>query len=132
MGYYTNYTLEIDSKEKVPSCKHDKKGVKFCPECGVQVGMIDIFDVVVQHLKENYSDNYDISSIVDEVSDGWKWYEHEKTMREISAKFPSVLFTLIGKGEEAGDMWRKYFKSGKMQTAKAVISFDTFDEKKLS
>ncbi len=138
MGYYTNYTIEIDSKQaQVPSCKHKPKDVKFCPECGVAVGMVDLYDNVIKHLEENYSDDYDLASIVDNSSEGWKsegwkWYDHEKTMREISTKFPSVIFTLIGEGEESGDMWRKYFKNGKMQIAKAVmIHFESYDEELL-
>lgn len=136
MGYYTHYTLEInDNQKQVPSCTHKPKDVKYCPECGIAVGTVNLKDKVVQYLKDNYSDSgsgYDLAEIVDEYSDGWKWYEHEQTMRDISRVFPSVLFTLIGEGEESGDVWRKYFMDGKMQVSKAVISFEDFDEKKLT
>lgn len=60
-----------------------------------------------------------------------KWYKHESEMRKFSEKFPEVLFTLEGEGEESGDIWRKYFVNGKMQVAKAKISFDPFVVDKL-
>lgn len=60
-----------------------------------------------------------------------KWYEHEKDMREFSLKFPGILFTLHGEGEEAGDVWNKYFRDGKFQVARAVITFPKFDPKEL-
>lgn len=56
-----------------------------------------------------------------------KWYEHDDEMKAFSKKYPQYLFTLKGDGEEAGDMWVKYFLDGKVQTAEAKITFDPFD-----
>jgi hypothetical protein len=56
-------------------------------------------------------------------SDEAKWYAHEADMLSLSQGYPSVLFTLRGEGEEPGDLWQKYFKDGKMQVAKAVITY---------
>lgn len=66
-------------------------------------------------------------------SNQWcKWYEHEDDMRQLSSRLPDILFTLSGKGEENEDMWVKYFKAGRMQLSHATITFDQFDEQKLS
>jgi hypothetical protein len=51
------------------------------------------------------------------------WYAHEEHMKKLSNKYPNVLFILDGEGEESGDIWRKYFRAGKMFRADAVISF---------
>lgn len=61
-----------------------------------------------------------------------KWYDWERDMREFSAAHPEVLFLLEGQGEDSADLWRAYFKGGRMQLAKARITFDDFDEAKLS
>jgi len=63
--------------------------------------------------------------------DSYKWYDHESDMKEVSKEFPNVLFTLKGEGEEAGDIWIKYFKNGKMQSCPAKLVFDEYDESKL-
>jgi len=65
------------------------------------------------------------------TNNGGRWYEHEKDMREFSKHRLDVLFTLEGEGEEVGDMWKKYFKNGLCQVARAHITIDKFDPKKL-
>ena len=62
----------------------------------------------------------------------WAWYEHEDDMRQLSTRFPDMLFILSGKGEENEDIWVKYFKGGRMQVSYATIILDKFDERKLS
>ena len=42
-----------------------------------------------------------------------KWYEHETDMKDISTAHPETVFKLHGEGEEAGDVWEKFFKGGK-------------------
>lgn len=44
-----------------------------------------------------------VMSAAGDSSDSTKWYDHEKEMIEISKRYPNVLFTLHGEGEEAGD-----------------------------
>lgn len=53
-------------------------------------------------------------------------------MKNLSKKFPSVLFILEGEGEENDDIWKKYFKDGKVQECAAKITFDPYDETKLA
>lgn len=92
------------------------------------------FDLVIKYTAkksvETFVENYFGISYLFDGSE-YSWYEHESDMKKISREFPGVLFLLEGEGEEAGDLWKKYFRSGKMQTAKAVITFEPFDESKL-
>lgn len=60
-----------------------------------------------------------------------KWYRHEEDMHAHSKKYPDILFSLEGKGEEQGDHWIKYFKDGKMQRCSAIISFEEYDPQKM-
>lgn len=60
-----------------------------------------------------------------------KWYDHVKNMRELSSFYPDVVFTLFGVGEEQGDIWREYYKGGRLQRENAKITFDPYDESKL-
>jgi len=63
--------------------------------------------------------------------DAIKWYDHEKDMLNYSLQKPEVTFLLEGEGEETGDIWRKYFKNGKMFQTKAELRFEYYDESKL-
>lgn len=84
-----------------------------------------------------YVPEEDITAQVGDVFDiEVKWYNHEADMREVSQDYPRVLFTLEGRGEEHGDVWRKYFRDGKMQVTRARVTviedFDSeFDPSKL-
>lgn len=60
-----------------------------------------------------------------------KWYEHEKDLLSFSRQHPHLLFTLNGWGEEAGDIWVKYFHNGKVQKEKASLTLPGFDPAKL-
>ena len=60
--------------------------------------------------------------------DDVKWYEHEKDMKAYSLLHPTVLFTVGWDGEEQGDTGVRYFKNGKMQVCKAIITCDPFNE----
>lgn len=62
----------------------------------------------------------------------WKWYDHEKDMKNFSNLHPDFVFDLYGKGEEFPDIWHKYFKNGKLQKCPLIVAFDHFDEEKLS
>ena len=93
-----------------------------------------------------YYTNFDISSNKEEICDAiedasgynWyarqmegKWYEFEKDCRLVSEKFPDDVIKLEGVGEEQDDQWVAYFKNGKMQMCRAIITFEPFDENKL-
>jgi hypothetical protein len=56
-------------------------------------------------------------------SDRAKWYDHAEDMLEFSRKNPFVLFVLEGAGEETFDIWREYYRGGKMERVEANITF---------
>lgn len=88
------------------------------------------YDLVEQFVEENEYAKYALCSNGD-CRESCKWYEHEKDMRKFSKKHPKAIFILSGEGEESGDIWKKYYKNGKMQKCKAVITFEEFNSKKL-
>lgn len=60
-----------------------------------------------------------------------KWYKHGEDCLEVSKQFPDTIIYLKGFGEEQWDQWKKYFKNGKQFIARAVVTFEEFDESKL-
>jgi hypothetical protein len=103
MGYYTRHDLEDNSGN---------------------------YDLISQLREESEEAKYAIDSN-GECEEQCKWYSHEKELRAFSAKHPDVTFMLSGEGEEPGDIWREYYKGGRMQKCKAIITFDDYDERKL-
>ena len=102
MGYYTRFELEFSPKDNV---------------------------IETEVIEDQYKTLY--GGECDPFDDACKWYEHEQDMRAFSKKHPKKLFILKGEGEEAGDIWVKYFQDGKMQTCKAEIVFPEFDARQM-
>jgi hypothetical protein len=98
MGYYTDFKLEIkDSSVDVDNVLEELQsisGYRFY----IKDGRIESYDVI-------------------------KWYDHILDMRNISMKFPNVLFYLYGNGEDEGDMWLEYYLNGSYQRAKTIIAY---------
>ncbi len=105
MGYLTEYNLKI-------------KGVDTSE--------------VVKHLREHSEHAFYAIDENGDYASETKWYEHENEMKEFSSQYPNAIFKLSGEGEQNGDIWKKYFKDGKMQIARAIIIFEDYDESKLS
>ena len=128
MGYLTRFTLKwepLGTPITRPNCPHSApKNAKFCPECGVAVGRIGLDAIIAARIAA--SDMHYALAENGESADSCKWYEHESDVKILSKEIKDVLFTLSGEGETSGDLWRKYFLNGKMQTAKAVITFAPF------
>ncbi|WP_010495024.1 hypothetical protein [Paenibacillus elgii] len=82
-------------------------------------------------VRQAIEDDDTLAYAIGRCSDECKWYDHESDMRAFSERFPDVLFTLSGEGEDNGDLWRKYFRNGKMQHCPAQITYEPFDESKL-
>ena len=109
MGYLTNYKLDVKNEH------HDQADAFF----------------KWAETKPDVVSGYSLEHFLRSDHDTVKWYDHDKDMKEISKKFPELVFELCGEGEESGDIWKKYYKDGKVQVCKAKITFDEFDEKKL-
>lgn len=60
-----------------------------------------------------------------------KWYDHDRDMKYYSKKYPKVIFTLLGEGEDSENLWVKYYKNGKVQHEFAIITYPEFNELKL-
>lgn len=59
-----------------------------------------------------------------------KWYNHVDDILALSLKFPEIIFSLHGLGEDNEDMWIKYFRNCQMQECRAQITFEPFDPDK--
>lgn len=122
MGYYTTYDLEVEATEvKVPIHAYDADG-----------NPVTVYKHSYYEASDFIKEIEDLTGYSDNIfGDSVKWYDHEKDMRTISRKYPEVTFILSGEGEESGDIWKKYFKNGRMFVAKARIVFPEYDESKL-
>lgn len=110
MGYYTKYELNASD----------------------QTGKGRTLDFLQVAKKDNdYFDSLYRSG--GDFGESWKWYDHESDVAEVTKlpQFKDWLIELRGEGEEAGDLWIKYFKNGKVQVCRAEIVYPPFDESKL-
>jgi len=109
MGYYTNYELEYRF------LAHEDRFSSVFEE---ELAKDEKWEII-KEVAKGYGDSI-------------KWYRHDEDMRALSTKYPMILFTLSGKGEESGDIWKKYYCAGKCQVARAQIEYEPFDPDKLS
>lgn len=94
-----------------------------------------------------YYTKFDISNNKEDVADAiveqsgysWdyremegKWYDWQEHIKQVSKKFPGVVIKVEGEGEENGHIWKAYAKDGKLQVCTAQITFEEYDESKLS
>lgn len=82
----------------------------------------------VTDYEQEIIDSTDYSSLFDHEI---KWYDCEEDMKAYSKNHPNVVFCINGEGEENGDIWKSYFKNGKMFKTKATMTFEEFNESKL-
>ncbi len=121
MGYYTKYELTVVTKKDYVK---ERDILQPCESCGgTGTKTWDILEVLAA------DEDSGVACVL--AGESTKWYDHEKEMREISENYPTIVFRLAGEGEEAGDVWVKYFKGGKMQHHQAEMKLDEFDERKL-
>jgi hypothetical protein len=98
MGYYTHFELKWDTED---------------PQ----------LDMEISHFLDENSETYYGLEPDGSCADAVKWYSYDDDMIEMSRNFPTVLFTLSGEGEEAGDLWKAYYKNSKSQRVDAKIVF---------
>lgn len=70
--------------------------------------------------KFEFLDKYDEGS----WSGDAKWYDWSDDMTKLSKKFPDILFTIEGRGEDSTDIWGYYYKDGKSYIQTEVIIHD--------
>lgn len=107
MGYYTTFKLSVRNGE-----------------------VTEEMQTKLKEIKPEYFTDYDMKDLLD----GWyeaKWYDWKEDLIKLSKAFPTEVFELSGEGEEREDMWRAYFKNGKVQIEKAEIRIGEYDETKL-
>ncbi len=107
MGYYTTYTLTVDSREKDTPLSPDF--------------LADLKDKL-PFLNQESCDTFSCYE---------KWYYHGLDLRLLSRKYPSYFFTLYGEGDNSEDLWYAYYQDGKAQFCPAVITFDDYDPAKM-
>jgi hypothetical protein len=136
MGYYTEYSLHIDNSQVKDEV--DKKKQSEIQE----IQQSNISDELKNRLIGDIEKTYQTSVVTlndvighltyNPFDDKCKWYEHTDDMIMVSMKYPKVIFSLYGNGEENGDMWVEYFMNGNVQTERAVITYADFDPEKLN
>ena len=100
MGYYTWYTLDI---LKDP----DNQVEQFWEELDKTTGFAKDFE------------RYGGSEA--------KWYNWENDMIEISKKFPKMMFSLDGNGEESLDIWCAHFCNGQCNYREIQTYWEEFN-----
>lgn len=106
MGYYTDFCLDFQG------VKEDQRSA-----LTVEIEKMNIFD------GGNIDDGFFCNA---------KWYDHNEDMLLLSTRFPNILFSLHGYGEDSGDIWLNYFKAGRVMYEGLKLIQQDFDENQLS
>lgn len=108
MGYYTYYQLSVQPYHRPSLTDYESEALE------KEIDLMDVFE----------------SGCIDDdfYSDSIKWYDHDEDMLLLSRRFPNILFTLHGDGENQEDMWNAYYANGKMQYCPAEITYPDFNE----
>lgn len=104
MGHYTSFELEIIRDSEMAREILEKKDSITIP------GRYEL------NLGRLIAGNYD----------EMKWYDWREDMKMLSQEWPNVLFALSGDGEEH-DLWKAWFRNGRMAEAEARIVYDEPD-----
>lgn len=115
MGYHTRYRLFAYEDEDPMDIENIIKEVRFNKELHKKCG--NMFD-------DELNDE-------GKTDDATLWYAkyHEPQMIQLSLAYPNVEFVLTGEGEDNLDVWRKYFKNGKLINSSSVRRIFYFEKR---
>ena len=86
MGYITTFSLHLVSGKKSD------------------------FEKLLANIKDKFNLDFSQGNSVETT-----WYDHESDMMELSKKYPSLIVSLDGNGEDIGDDWCKRFHNGEVE-----------------
>lgn len=114
MGYYTNYNLSVVNHNNFTENQ-----------------LREVSSELARRLGED--DELPFHQHIDDAFewigyDSRKWYEHEEDMMQLSREYPDMIFLLEGWGEEYDDVWRKYFKGGRIKICNRHYFWDEAPE----
>ena len=113
MGYYTHYDLTTVQGNLSPE----------------QMEQVKQFLSWSAWLVSEGDAGFPLSTVLEERH---KWYEHDEDMLALSREYPGVTFCLSGEGEDQGDVWKKYYRDGKMQECRQQMTMPEFDPEALA
>ena len=110
MGYYTEYSLDVNNVETENQFNELNKSMHE-------------MEIIGYALDEgSYSEATKIAYFY--PCDSVKWYSNSEDMQKISIQFPDMVFKLEGHGEEFGDFWREYFHNGESEHCRGNLTFE--------
>lgn len=101
MGYYTNYTLEIQAGKMY--------------DAGLMDNIKDALKEISGYTGWYYQ--HDAISLFEA-----KWYDHKQDMWTLSKRFPDVKFEMHCQGED-GEQWMIYALGGKVEQCESHVEF---------
>lgn len=136
MGYYTSFSLSFEStdQERVEKELKELKRALFKEDSEIVKSLIRR---EIDSLEKNFVCDSEVFDALHEITtydtfDGQvKWYSYDDDMKSLSRKFPNLLLSLTGHGEEDDDIWRAYYKGGQGYRVEAEIVFPAFDPSRL-
>lgn len=93
------------------------------------MGYYTDYTITTDNTTQELKDEMKKFGFLDEWDEGlWggdaKWYDWSDDIAKLSKKFPDVLFTIEGRGEDSTDIWGYYYKDGKSYIQAEVTIYD--------
>lgn len=120
MGYYTNF--ELNTKDGVNK--------QTAGRLGKELKRMNVFDDIGSVSEVRINENGHVEEtdrFYVGASTYTTWYDADEDMLLLSTRFPGVVFSLRGYGEESQDIWEHYYMDGCMQDANVRLVQDDFD-----